>query len=58
MVVMQEPIGATDLPPEDRELRDEHARSTARPGLFAALVILDVLAIVAFVALVVIPRLT
>jgi hypothetical protein len=56
--VVQEPLGATGLPPEDRDLRDEHARSTARPAWFAALVILDVLAIVAFVALVVIPRLT
>jgi hypothetical protein len=42
----------------DRELRDELARSTARPGWYAVVIVLNVLAIAAFVALVVIPRLT
>ncbi len=45
-------------PVADRELRDEHARSTARPVWYAAIVVLNLLAIVAFLALVVIPRLT
>jgi hypothetical protein len=43
---------------EDLGLRDEYARSTGHRWWYAAIVMLDILAIVAFVALVVIPRLT
>jgi hypothetical protein len=43
---------------EDLDLRDEHARSDGRPGWYAVIVVLDAIAILAFVALVVIPRLT
>ena len=39
-------------------VRAEHPRSTARRGWFAVIVVLDVLAVVAFVGLVVVPRLT
>lgn len=46
------------IPPDDPDLRDEHARRAARPGWYAAIVVLDVVAILAFIALVVIPRLT
>lgn len=56
MVTQLDP-GRDAGPEEDLELRDEHARSTARPGWYAAIVFLDVLAIVAFIALVVVPRL-
>lgn len=44
--------------PEDRDLRDETARSARRGWLFASIVALDTLAIMAFIAWVVIPRLT
>ena len=44
--------------PEDLDLRDECARSTRHRWWFAAIVALDTLAILAFVAWVVIPRLT
>jgi hypothetical protein len=43
---------------EDLDLRHEHAQSARRPGWYAVIVVLDALAILAFVALVVIPRLT
>lgn len=41
---------------DDRELRDEQARSAARPGWYAVIVVVDVLAILAFFAWVVVPR--
>jgi hypothetical protein len=43
---------------EDLELRDEHARSNRHPGWYAVILVLDALAILAFVAWVVLPRLT
>jgi hypothetical protein len=43
---------------EDLELRDESARSNRHPGWYAAVLVLDALAILAFVAWVVVPRLT
>ncbi len=43
---------------EDLELRDESARSNHHPGWYAAVLVLDALAILAFVAWVVVPRLT
>lgn len=43
---------------EDLELRDESARSNRHPGWYAAILVLDALAILAFVAWVVVPRLT
>lgn len=42
---------------EDRELRDGSARAARRPGWYAAVVVLDALAIIAFITWVVIPRL-
>ena len=44
--------------PEDLDLRDEYARSTGHRWWYAAIVALDTLAILAFIAWVVIPRLT
>jgi hypothetical protein len=43
---------------EDLDLRDEYARSSTHRRWFAAIVVLDTLAILAFFAWVVIPRLT
>jgi hypothetical protein len=43
--------------PEDRDLRDGSARAARRPGWYAAIVVLDALAILAFITWVVIPRL-
>lgn len=43
--------------PEDLDLRDEYARSTRHRWWYAAIVAADTLAILAFVAWVVIPRL-
>lgn len=43
---------------EDHDLLDERARSAHRGWLFASIVALDALAIMAFVAWVVIPKLT
>jgi hypothetical protein len=43
--------------PEDRDLRDGSARAARRPVWFAAVVVLDTLAIAAFITWVVIPRL-
>lgn len=42
---------------EDRELRDDVAREARRPGWFAIVVVLDAIAILAFITWVVIPRL-
>jgi hypothetical protein len=47
-----------NLAPEDHDLLDEFARSAHRGRWFAVIVALDALAIMAFVALVVIPKLT
>jgi hypothetical protein len=44
--------------PEDHDLLDETARSAHRGWLFASIVALDALAIMAFVVWVVIPKLT
>lgn len=44
--------------PEDLDLRDEHVRSTHHRWWFAAIIALDTLAILAFLAWVVIPKLT
>jgi hypothetical protein len=44
--------------PEDHDLLDETTRSAHRGWLFAAIVALDALAILAFVVWVVIPKLT
>jgi hypothetical protein len=44
--------------PEDLDLRDEYARSMNHRWWFAAILSLDTLAILAFLAWVVIPRLT
>ena len=49
-----EPISA----PEDLDLRDEYARSAHHRWWYTAIVALDTLAILAFVAWVVIPKLT
>jgi hypothetical protein len=46
------------LTPEDHDLRDDSARSSHRGWRFAAIVALDALAILAFIAWVVIPKLT
>ncbi len=43
---------------EDLDLRDDYARSTHRRWWFAAILALDTLAILAFLAWVVIPKLT
>ncbi len=43
---------------EDLDLRDEYTRSSSRRWWFAAIVALDTLAILAFLAWVVIPKLT
>jgi len=45
-------------PPGDHDLRDDFARSEHRGWWFPALVTLDALAILAFIAWVVIPKLT
>jgi hypothetical protein len=50
----REPISAT----EDHDLRDEFARSAHTRWWYAAIVVLDTLAILAFIVLVVIPKLT
>jgi hypothetical protein len=50
----REPISA----PEDHDLRDETARSAHRRWWYAAIVALDMVAILAFTARVVIPKLT
>jgi hypothetical protein len=42
----------------DPDLRDEHARGASRRWAFGLAVGFDIIAIVAFVSLVVIPRLT
>lgn len=42
---------------EDSDLRDVTAHEARRPGWYALIVILDVLAVLAFVAWVVVPRL-
>jgi hypothetical protein len=42
----------------DPDLRDERVTSVSRRWVFGAILALDLIAIVAFVALVVIPRLT
>jgi len=52
--IRHRPISA----PEDLDLRDEYARSSNHRWWFAAIVVLDTLAILAFVAWVVIPKLT
>ncbi len=44
--------------PEDLDLRDEYARSTGHRWWYAAIVALDALAILAFIAWVVIPKLS
>jgi hypothetical protein len=44
--------------PEDHDLLDESARSAHRGWLFAAIVALDALAILAFLVWVAIPKLT
>jgi hypothetical protein len=43
--------------PEDRDLADGSTRTARRPLWFAAIVVLDAAAIVAFITWVVIPRL-
>jgi hypothetical protein len=43
---------------DDLELRDEHPRADRHPGWYAAILVLDALAILAFVVWVVVPRLT
>ena len=43
--------------PEDRDLRDEATRRARRPGWYALVVVLDAIAILAFIAWVVVPRL-
>jgi hypothetical protein len=47
-----------DWAPEDQDLLDESARSAHRGWLFAAIVALDALAILAFIVWVAIPKLT
>jgi hypothetical protein len=47
--------GSTTIDPD---LRDERATGATRRWVFGAILVLDLLAIVAFVGLVVIPRLT
>lgn len=44
--------------PEDRDLVDGSTQAARHPVWYAAVVVLDALAIVAFIAWVVIPRLT
>ena len=44
--------------PEDHDLLDDSARSAHRGWLFASIVVLDALAIMAFVVWVVVPKLT
>lgn len=44
--------------PDDRDLRDGAARTARRPLWYAAIVVLDAVAITAFITLVVIPRLS
>lgn len=44
--------------PEDLDLHDEYARSTRHRWWYAVIVALDTLAILAFIAWVVIPKLT
>ena len=44
--------------PEDLDLRDEHARSTHHRWWFGTILALDTLAILAFLAWVVVPKLT
>jgi hypothetical protein len=44
--------------PEDRDLEDGSTRAARRPIWYAAIVVLDVAAILAFITWVVIPRLT
>jgi hypothetical protein len=59
MRVETETFGApTEVAPADRDLEDEAARAERRPAWYAAIVVLDALAILAFVTWVVIPRLT
>jgi hypothetical protein len=43
--------------PEDRDLRDGSTRAARRPMWYAAIVVLDAAAIIAFITWVVIPRL-
>lgn len=43
---------------EDQDLRDESTRDARRPGWYALVVILDAIAILAFITWVVIPRLS
>lgn len=43
--------------PVDRELRDGSTRAARRPMWYAAIVVIDIAAIVAFITWVVIPRL-
>ncbi|HEX6400870.1 MAG TPA: hypothetical protein VF108_10445 [Actinomycetota bacterium] len=43
---------------EDRDLRDDVARGARRPGWYSLIVVLDALAIVAFITWVVVPRLS
>ena len=50
----REPISA----PQDQDLRDESARSARDRCWYAAIVALDAVAILAFIAWVVIPKLT
>ena len=60
--VMETRVGSETLVagrvPEDRELRDDVARTARRPGWFAVVVVLDAIAILAFITWVVVPRLT
>ena len=43
---------------EDRDLRDDATRSARRPGWYSLVVVLDAIAILAFIAWVVVPRLS
>lgn len=44
--------------PDDRDLHDRSTRAARRPIWYAAIVVLDAAAILAFITWVVIPRLT
>lgn len=47
----------SSVPEEDRDLHDGSTRAARRPMWYAAIVVLDAVAILAFITWVVIPRL-